>query len=150
MRLLKTGQVNDRGCLEWINAKDKNGYGHTVFVKDGIRKTWKVHRLMYYLVYGDIPEGKLICHTCDNPPCFNILHLFLGSPKDNSIDREKKGRARDQKGEKNYMATLSQEEIIQIRSMADSGLSQEKIGKIFHVSQTCIGKILRRTRWKHI
>lgn len=149
-RLLKTGKNNKNGCIEWMHCKDKDGYGHTTFVKDGIKKTWKVHRLMYYLVYGEIPHGMIICHSCDNPSCFNPLHLFLGTHLENAIDRSKKGRSRDQRGEKNYASTLSAQKVIEIRSMATSGLSQMKIGKIFSVSQTCIGKILRRKLWKHI
>lgn len=75
-------------CWPWTGHKIRSGYGH--FYTDG--RIVKAHRVAYFLYYGVDPGDKLVCHTCDNPPCCNPLHHFLGSPKDNSNDMMQKGR----------------------------------------------------------
>lgn len=75
-------------CWEWIPGK-KRYYS----ISDGRKKTFSVHRLAYSLVYGAIPDGLSVLHRCDNPPCCNPLHLFLGTARDNILDAYNKGRA---------------------------------------------------------
>ena len=55
-------------------------------------KRARAHRIAWIEKNGPIPKGKFICHRCDNPSCMNVDHLFLGSPRDNSIDMAQKGR----------------------------------------------------------
>lgn len=81
--------VSPAGCWEWQRSKDNVGYGT---FKDVTRKTHKLHRLMYQLYKGSIPEGMLVCHTCDNPACCNPDHLWVGTQKDNIRDCVVKGR----------------------------------------------------------
>lgn len=71
-------------CWEWIAGKDKDGYGW--FKRD------RAHRAAWIFFNGRIPEGFLVLHTCDNPPCVNPAHLFLGTQQDNMTDCLKKGR----------------------------------------------------------
>ena len=75
-------------CWLWTGTK-KRGYGSIgIFYKE-----YKVHRISYEIFIGPIPEGMLVCHSCDTPLCFNPLHLFLGTDQDNTMDAIKKGRA---------------------------------------------------------
>lgn len=84
------------GCIEWTGATNSNGYGH---LGRGGRREPKVmaHRLAWELARGPIPAGMHVCHSCDNPPCCNVEHLFLGTRSDNMSDMVSKGRSRGQK-----------------------------------------------------
>jgi len=153
--LIQKSKINEFGCIEWLGGKDKNGYGHTIFtpIKSN-RKTWKTHRLMWYLINGEIPKGMIICHKCDNPSCINLNHLFLGTHKENSKDRDKKNRGYfhkiDQNGEKNRHAFLTEKNVYEIRELLKQNHTQSYIAKIFNVSQTTISKLKLKKRWQHL
>lgn len=84
-------------CIEWDGALNADFYG-TVWVREnGVRKKWLVHRLVWEEERGPIPPGLFVLHQCDNQPCINIGHMFLGTAKDNALDMVAKGRHRDQK-----------------------------------------------------
>jgi hypothetical protein len=78
----------DDKCWEWKRGRRKSGYGKLWY--NG--KTTLAHRVAWLKTYGPIPEGLCVLHKCDNPPCVNPSHLFLGTNKDNSRDKENKGR----------------------------------------------------------
>jgi hypothetical protein len=75
----------------WVTdvARDKNGYSRLVIQG----RTYKLHRLAYEHLVGPIPDGLLILHTCDNPPCCNPAHLYPGTPAQNMLDKKNRGRA---------------------------------------------------------
>lgn len=79
---------NEHGCVEWTGGRDQLGYGRI-----SIRGTTvRAHRLSWELKNGPIPAGMIVCHKCDNPPCINPDHLFIGTHRDNAADRFAKGR----------------------------------------------------------
>lgn len=77
-------------CLEWQGTRNDRGYGQRRL--NG--QLQYVHRIIWEQVYGPITEGLQVLHRCDNPPCYNIDHLFLGTQADNMADMRAKGRGR--------------------------------------------------------
>lgn len=74
-------------CWPWQGPISKNGYG--AFKRRP--STLTASRVAWFLANGRQPLG-LVCHTCDNPPCVNPAHLWVGDFKDNSEDMVRKGR----------------------------------------------------------
>jgi hypothetical protein len=86
------------GCWVWTGSVVGYGYGQ---IKVNGRQL-KTHRYVYEQLVGDIPDGMFVCHKCDNPPCCNPDHLFLGTPRDNTQDMVQKGRRVDVNSTKSH------------------------------------------------
>lgn len=144
--LLSKTKLTESGCVEWIAARDWNGYGSTY----AFRRQWRAHRLFYMLWNGAIPKGAMILHRCDNPPCVNPAHLFVGSAKDNMQDCVKKGRALGPRGAMNGGVKLTPEQVDEIRHTY-CWRSQESnmrcLAKQFGVSVSQIHCIIREKQW---
>lgn len=80
--------VLESACLTWSGARSKGGYGQ----KRVEGRVLYVHRLAWEEAYGPIPDGLFVLHRCDNPPCYEPTHLFLGTNADNMADRDAKRR----------------------------------------------------------
>jgi len=141
---LEQKTVKTNGCWEWVGNKDKNGYGR-LSVNCKQKRT---HRLAYELYVGKIPEGMLVCHHCDNPPCVNPKHLFVGTSKDNMHDRDRKGRAADRRGERCSTSKLTWSDVRDIREIGKTSLSHRKIARLFGVRGSTVGHILLGKTWK--
>lgn len=83
--------ATESGCHEWQGARNQHGYGNIVV--GGLMS--RTHRVAWQLANGPIPAGMHVLHHCDNPPCCNPEHLFLGTPKTNAEDKTAKGRDRN-------------------------------------------------------
>jgi hypothetical protein len=92
------GQGPHGDCWEWTGVKDPCGYGH---IRIG-QRTPGAHRVMWAIAHGEIPEDMCVLHTCDNPACVNLDHLWLGTQADNSADKVRKGRARSPAGDQHW------------------------------------------------
>src|SRR6266566_1485071 len=75
-------------CWIWTGSRDNYGYGLLTIQ----RRLYTASRVSYFIANGPIPNGMLVCHHCDNPPCVNPSHLFIGSHKRNIQDSLVKGR----------------------------------------------------------
>ena len=132
-------------CHWWVGAANHVGYGK-LFVNG---KFHGAHRVSYRLYVGDIPEGMLVCHKCDNPSCVNPDHLFLGTFKSNAADMVQKGRDKPERGENNCWSKLSEAKVLAIRELQGK-LSSRKIGKLYGVCKTTVLRIHNREKWKHV
>lgn len=92
-RLWSRSFITEGGCWEWTGSKNSKNYGNVFF--QGKRRM--VHRLSYEIHGGTIPGGMLMCHRCDRPACWNPLHLWPGTAKQNSLDMSEKRRQRWQR-----------------------------------------------------
>ncbi len=134
-------------CWEWQLSCDKYGYG----AAKTILKNYKAHRLAYEFTYGIIPEGMLVCHTCDNRRCCNPAHLWLGTPGDNMRDRDNKHRGNHPDGERCTSHKLKECEVNEIKKLYSSKkYTQKELGEQFMISQTQIHRIITGKRWKYL
>lgn len=127
-------------CIEWTKGTNQKGYGRKWV--DG--KLVAAHRHAYEEAHGPIPDGLVVMHLCDNPSCYNVEHLTLGTHADNSDDKVRKGR--QAKGE-TLSKKLTETDVLTIRSL---DLSHAEIAKMYGVSQSTITRIIRRDTWRHI
>lgn len=147
-RLLNQVDIQQDGCWVFTGCWDGSGYGQIQINGERTR----THVLSYRLHKGEIPAGKYVCHTCDNRACINPEHLFLGSAADNAKDMWQKGRGvlQDTRGEANGQATLTEDEVREIRSCTAAGLSLSEVGVMFGKDTSTIWKIHHRKTWRHI
>jgi hypothetical protein len=142
-------------CWEFQGCNNNN-YGHKYF-KCKYCHTVYAHVVAYRLFIGKIPKrhGKeklQVCHKCDNPPCCNPNHLFLGTSDDNSKDRVKKGRSdytHAAKGEDQGFSKLTKEDVHKIRKLYKyKGYTHRRLGYKFGVTHQNISAILNNQSWK--
>jgi hypothetical protein len=158
------GQGPHGECWEWRGGKIPSGYGQMWLYRQNGRKAFSASRLMYKLATGEDPCPLLVLHTCDNPPCCNPEHLFLGTNQDNIDDMVAKGRhsfatnnpmhnrvsVDKRTGENSSSAILTEVQVSHIRELLSAGNTQLSIANAFGVSRFCIGSIHLRKTWKHM
>jgi hypothetical protein len=146
----KVWKYKEQGaCWVWFGGKMRKGYGEIALGGRGTPHI-SAHRLAWILHNGPIPKGMLVCHHCDNPPCVNPEHLFLGTYSDNMMDLEKKGLSNHPKGEDNH-AKLSEEQVQEIRrKYVPNVVTMLQLGKEYGVADETIRKIILRKKWRHL
>ncbi len=151
-RLRRSYEVNQKtGCWEFIGGL-RNGYGA---IKNGA-KTDGAHRVSYEIHKGEISQGLFVCHTCDNRKCINPDHLWLGTAKDNTQDCVKKGRIVTHEGDRfkdghiPYNAVLTKNQVLEIRSLIETGVKASIIAEIFGTSRHKVNDIIRGKSYKLI
>jgi hypothetical protein len=137
-------------CWNWTAGCFTSGYGQ-IRVHN---KSVYAHRLAWLLFRGSIPDGMLVCHTCDNKRCVNPRHLFLGTYQDNMDDMVAKGRDRRIRGpygELHPDAKLTEYDVRRMRELKRVyNTPTAKLSRMFGVCKVQVNAILRRQYWKHI
>ena len=88
---INTQGGDDTQCWPWQGGASSLYKDRPYFQYEG--KRWLAYRLMYTLVNGEIPEGKVIRHKCDNSLCCNPKHLVPGTKSENENDKYENDRA---------------------------------------------------------
>lgn len=137
-------------CWPWQEkGRDKDGYGLLAYRENGKAMTVRATRYGWNLEHPEDPleESDVVCHTCDNPPCQNPRHWFRGSSADNNADMMRKGRHWAPGAEAHYRASLSWDDVVEIRRRAARRTPQRVLASEFGVSREAISKIVRNERW---
>lgn len=146
-------RVDIRGaeeCWPWTGYRNERGYGVFSYAKASAAKA---HRIAYTIAKGRIPDGALICHSCDNPSCCNPAHLWPGSNRDNNADRHAKGRSvcfghgapvPRPVGEQHSSAKLTEASVADIRS---SDLPASHFAEKYGVTVSTVCRVRRGETW---
>jgi hypothetical protein len=145
-RVAAQTEINASGCHVFTGSKDDCGYGR--INKDG--KLVRLHRAVWERDHGEIAQGIVVCHTCDNRACINPAHLFVGTQADNIRDMDSKGRRRSLIGSAHGGAKLTEEQIPVIRSLLANGKTCAAIADMYGVSEGMIRHIYHGRAWTHI
>jgi len=144
---LKKYVIDDRNCWNWIGSKDRDGYG--VFGHHR-NKQLRAHRASYGLYVGEIPNGMMVCHFCDNPSCINPKHLFVGTAKDNTQDMIRKQRRPVLSGEVHPNAKLKEHQVHEIKQLRKQNVLLTNIANQYGISFQTVSSIAKGKTWKHI
>lgn len=126
-------------CWEWQGTRFKGpcDYGR---IGQG-----RAHVEMWERENGPVPEGLGVLHHCDNPPCVNPAHLYVGTALDNARDR--KLRDRGVKGQRVNTSKLNEDQVYEIRAARDAGEKQKKIADLYGITEAMVSLIARRKSW---
>jgi len=142
-------------CLEFNGSRDGGGYGkaYNGLGQEGTHRiSWKIHK-------GPIPEGHDVLHHCDNPACWEPLHLWTGTHRENMLDKMRKGRSGNEKrrgrkgpllgvrGERHPASVLTEEQAREIKSAKDTGMKGTYVARKYGVSRSLVYGIWSGDNW---
>lgn len=154
----RVDKKSESECWAWKMSCNSRGYGK---FQVG-RKTISAHRFSIVASGNEIPDGMFSCHKCDNPPCCNPNHLFIGSSADNQRDMADKGRSckgeRNPskthpelfRGENNYGHKLTDEIVSRLRESPPIGANMNSEALKYSVSASALRGAIVGSTWKHL
>jgi hypothetical protein len=144
----KVDRRGDDECWPWLAYRKPAGYGQFT-VRKGVFAT--ASRVALALTLGrPLVRGEVACHACDNPPCCNPAHLFVGTQVDNSVDCIVKGRARRAQGEQQGAAKLVEADVLAILAEPAYYGVARALSRRYGVSESVIRRIRQRRLWAHL
>jgi hypothetical protein len=130
-------------CWPWTGNRGRAGYG---LIREGRgRKRLTASRVSWAIANGPIPTGLHVCHHCDNPPCVNPAHLFLGTNAENVADRVAKGRPAF--GERWHSAKLTDAQVREIRASSDP---IRKVAARYGIAFAQVSRLRRRKTYARV
>lgn len=138
-------------CWPWIGG-GRHVFGYGQLWDPDLGRSEGAHRIAWRLANGPIPMGAAVLHMCDNPPCCNPAHLFLGNQRGNMADMDAKGRrvTPSRKGDRNSVAKLTPEKVRAIRLLRAGGVGPTEIARVFDVNRSTIKNVLSGRNWAHV
>lgn len=134
-------------CWEWQGSRNARGYGQiSMGGRNG--RPELAHRVSLALTGVNVPRGLGVLHHCDNPPCVNPRHLYVGDQKQNAKDAIERGQFLV--GSRAPSARLTEDQVREIKSLIASGFTDRQIAEDLPVSRSSINKIRKGAMWKHV
>lgn len=159
-RILEQIKIASNGCWVWTGlkrasgkARDKKNRVHKLLPYGVLKVNGKgtsAHRASWMAFRGEIPKGKMVCHGCDNPPCVNPDHLFIGTNQTNMDDCVSKNR--QAAGERHPKHKLTSEIVAKMKKLYrpwDRKRSVRVLAEKFGVGQTVAFYAIKGRRWKN-
>jgi hypothetical protein len=140
-------EIDENGCFICTSHK-VNAFGYPEVHVNG--KRYVMSRFVYQEMFGDIPEGLVIRHTCDNRRCINPEHLETGTKADNTRDMMERGRHVSVNGEKAYFSKLTNDKVLKLRTLYDEGFNYHELSEMFQITYRTAYDVVTRKTWKHI
>lgn len=130
-------------CWIWTGCRSQLGYGQI--------SGYRAHRVSWQLAHGmdSIPAGMFVCHKCDNPPCVNPAHLFLGTARDNNADRARKGRGVYLRGPAHHQAVKNLD-ADKVRAILSDPRPRRAVARVFGISPGTVSRIRRKEHWLRV
>lgn len=145
LKLKERSVETEKGCLIWLGATSRKGYGQITYKNE----TKLIHRMIYMSFTCTTPE--IVMHSCDTPACWNFKHLIGGTHQDNMDDKVLKNRQYKGPGPRgiiNGNSKLDDEKVRQIRGLAD--LSTAELANRFNISMGTVSMVRNHKIWKHV
>ena len=139
-------------CWLWTGYRNEQGYGRIdIMGREGVY----AHRVAYLAanpgaITLDCRDNLYVLHRCDNPPCCNPAHLFLGTHQDNMDDKIRKGRQVYYKSTESPRAKLTEEDVFWIRMAKKHGATVKALAYLHDVSRSTIGGCLYGRHYKDV
>jgi hypothetical protein len=137
------------GCWLWMGKMDARGYGMMGYGGSDAHAT----RISWMLRHGaEPPSDRLMCHRCDNPPCVNPDHLFVGTTKDNIHDCWRKGRGsvNVRRKDGSRPRSLKPHEVLEIRAKHAAGATTKALAEEYGMTPTNMRFIVNRKTWGYL
>jgi hypothetical protein len=133
-------------CWPWTAGRDGKGYG---CFWSGDRRLIS-SRLAYVVGYGSVPTDLMVCHRCDNPPCCNPSHLFLGTNRDNMRDKAAKGRCNIPSGRDSHHAVFTERDAVKAIAIRQQGVTIREIARRMGVSKSTAHRMVTQYTYRPI
>lgn len=133
-------------CWPWTGRRNAKGYGGF----DDVKGSLVAHRVAYALANGAIPDGASVLHKCDNPPCCNPAHLYVGDAAQNAADKVARNRQQRLRGTDNGRHVLTVASVLDIRQRCAGGESRIAVAERYGITPAMVGRVVRRQNWAHV
>lgn len=134
------------GCWAWTGPRNPEGYG-LVSLRG---RSERAHRVAWATLRWPLRQGEMVLHRCDNPPCCNPEHLFVGDARTNIIDCRDKGRLPDKRGEAHPQSKLTDDIVRDIRFRLSQGERGTDIARLYGIDKKLVTFVKQGRRWGHV
>lgn len=136
-----------RRCFVRFDVDDRGRKRVTLYHK-GRHRRFRLSRLILEVFVGPCPDGMECCHDDGNETNDTLTNLRWDTPLNNHADRFTHSTV--PMGETHSLAKLTNEDVVAIRGKCEGGVHQREIAATFGISQSQVGRIVRRESWKHV